>query len=146
MIRLSLEGRIMRVIPVVLLLALAPQVPPPVPATVLVGVVTEVQSREVQDQGNRYTTSTVTVAVAEVLKGRAEDTVTVEVVGGTVNGITMQTSDAPLLTVGDRAVFSLDSENRPIRTHGTSIYVLDAKDHLRGSPKTLEDVRKEVKR
>jgi hypothetical protein len=121
--------------------------PTPRPTTVVVGVVMTVVGREVADG----IVSDVTIAVEETLKGRVTRTLTTEILGGRVragteNELSMGSSSIEIPQEGDRIVLFLDGANRPTKTHGESLLQLDANDHVRGSNKTLADIRLEVKK
>ena len=80
----------------------------------------------------------------EVIKGNSEK-VTVAVVGGTVNGITLRVSSLPTLSAGERAVFFLNHRpNDECIEHlkGQGILKLDATNHVKGSRLSLDDIRR----
>lgn len=95
----------------------------------VIGSVVRVVPRHVtQPTGDELIVSKVTVAVEAVLKGPPAKIVETEVVGGTVNGITMASSWVPVLSVGDTALFRLDHRHRPIKVHGDAIVLLENPD------------------
>ena len=75
----------------------------------VVGSVTRTESRLVRTQrGDEIIVTRTWIRVEEALKGRVEPSVTVDVEGGTVNGISMRASDITPLAVGERAVLLLE--------------------------------------
>jgi hypothetical protein len=118
--------------------------------TVMVGTVTNVVSRQASTVEGQTIISDVTIAVVETLKGRAVKSIRSEVEGGSlvIDGkpITLEVSYVTVPKVGDKAVFFLDGNNRPVKMHQRSILQLDANDRVRGTGKTLEDIRREVQK
>src|SRR4051812_16034487 len=88
-------------------------------AVVLVGTVdSAVPLYRTNKYGDNVIVSQLSVRVSEVIKGDAPGFVTLEVEGGTINGITMKTSDLPELHPGDNVVFFLDrSESGELTPH-----------------------------
>ena len=87
--------------------------------------------------------------VAEVLKGQAKngEAITVEVEGGTIDGITLSVSDLPTVAAGENAVFFLGRGRRgEVVPHlrGQGILKLDALQRVAGTATTLADVRSAV--
>jgi hypothetical protein len=70
-----------------------------------------------------------------------------DVEGGTVNGLTMRVSDLPSVSVGDRGVFfvtrSKAGANVPHLRH-LGIVKLDASNLVRGTTVTLDDIKRQV--
>ena len=101
-------------------------------------------TREVNEYGDELIVSHASLAVEEVLKGDAGD-VTVDVEGGTVDGITMTVSSLPSVKQGERAVFFLTRGNsgkvRPYM-RGLGILKLDTSNTVKGSSLKLDDIRR----
>jgi hypothetical protein len=100
------------------------------------------------DFGDRLIVSVVHVAVDETLKGGPEQSVDVEVEGGTIGTLTLRVSDLDTFAPGDRAVFYLTHNHRgamvPHR-RGLGLQKLDRVGRVRGSGATLDQVRREVR-
>jgi hypothetical protein len=136
----------MLLVPCALVLLQGGGPPEPRPVTVVVGVVTSVVGREVPGGG---IVSDVTIAVDETIKGRAPKSLTIEVVGGTVRKgeETERNSASSNIDVpeeGDKIVVLLDVNHKPTKTHRNSLLILDQNDRVRGTGKTLWDLRREV--
>ena len=113
---------------------------------VVVASITHVQaSLERNEHGDEVIVSHAVLAVEEVLKGQASGQVTVDVEGGTLNGITMGVSSLPRVTAGERGVFFLtpgkDGKFKP-HMRGLGILKLDQTNTVKGSSLTLENIRK----
>jgi hypothetical protein len=70
---------------------------------------------------------------------------TLELEGGTLDGLTMRVSSLPSLQPGERAVFFLDpGSNGAHRPHRKSLGILklDRENVVRGSSLHLEDIRR----
>lgn len=82
------------------------------------------------------------------VKAAGQDVV-VELEGGTIGDLTLEVSDLPSLTRGERAVIFLRQNSRGAfvpHGRGQGILKLDSADHVRGSHLTLSDVRNAVQR
>jgi hypothetical protein len=89
------------------------------------------------------------VRVREVLKGASVpgDDLTVDVEGGTVDGITLHVSDVEPLNAGENAVLFIDEtrDGRKVpHLRGQGIVKVDANGRLQGSNLTVDDVRRAV--
>jgi hypothetical protein len=73
------------------------------------GTVTDVRSQWVGEGGQRRIVSYVTVKVEDGLKGEAGPTYTLQMLGGTVGGTTMEISDSPKFKVGDRDILFVEN-------------------------------------
>ena len=94
--------------------------------------------------GDRLIVSRVMLQVEETLKGSAEQTLVMDVAGGTLDGVTLRVSGLPLMTAGDRAVFFLDDIDPALHTphrQGDPILQLDDNDMVSGSSVRLNDIR-----
>ena len=94
--------------------------------------------------GDRLIVSRVLLQVEETLKGLAEETVAMEVPGGTLDGVTLRVSGQPLMQPGARAVFFLDRGASGVHTlhrRGEGMLPLDENDVVRGSNARLNDIR-----
>lgn len=112
----------------------------------IVGTVSDTRaSRRRSSFGDEIIVTTAIVRVGEILRGQSEAWVPLEVEGGTLDGLTMAVSDAPLLNRGDRAVFLIDRlrDGRfVLHRRGSGILPLRSDDHIADSALTLADVRR----
>ena len=100
------------------------------------------------DFGDRLITSIVHVIVEETLKGASQQTVDVEVEGGTIGDLTLRVSDLDTFATGDRAVFYLAHSRRGTlvpHLRGLGLQKIDQAGRIRGSNVTLDQVRREVR-
>jgi hypothetical protein len=113
-------------------------------AKVVVATVVETSARyERNEFGDELIVTQAELAVEEAIKGSSEP-VTMEIEGGTVDGITMRASDLPAIAKGERAVFFLTrGKGGRMAPHlrGQGILKLDSADRIRGSSLTLQDIR-----
>lgn len=72
------------------------------------GTVTNVHSQWIGEGAKRHIVTYVTFKVEDALKGNPGKETTLRMFGGTVNGQTMQVSDAPKFHVGDRDVLFVE--------------------------------------
>jgi hypothetical protein len=112
----------------------------------VIGSVSETRaSRRRSSHGDEIIVTTAVVRVSESLRGNAPAWVSLDVEGGTLNGVTLEVSDTPLLRRGDRAVFLIeqlpDRRYVPLRG-GAGIFKLKPDDSLENLPLTLNDVRR----
>jgi hypothetical protein len=94
--------------------------------------------------GDRLIVSEILLQVEETLKGAPEATLSMDLEGGSLDGITLHVSSLPEIRPGERGVFLL---NRAGQTHvphqrGLGILKLDADNYVRGSSLRLEDIRR----
>ena len=73
------------------------------------GTVTETQSQWAGEGGNRRIVTYVTFKVDEAIKGEPGATYTLRMLGGTVDGQTMEVTDAPKFKVGDRDIVFVEN-------------------------------------
>ncbi len=73
------------------------------------GTVTGVRSEWIGEGAQRRIVSYVTFKVEDAFKGAPGDQITLRMLGGTVDGHTMQVSDAPTFKVGDRDVLFVEN-------------------------------------
>ena len=113
---------------------------------VIVGRVTSVNSEwRVNDFGDRLIVSVVRVTVEETLKGQAQQTLDVEVEGGTIGELTLRVSDLATFTPGERAVFYLTRSRRGTLVpymRGQGLLKLDRDGRVAGSNVTLDEIRR----
>jgi hypothetical protein len=98
--------------------------------------------------GDNLIVSQLVVKVSEQLKGSTPDYLTLEVEGGTINGITMKTSDLPELHPGDNVVFFLDSDaSGELKPHlrGYGLLRLNSSGVVENSSLTLGQIRAELR-
>lgn len=100
--------------------------------------------------GDQIIVSQVQLHVEETLKGSGRDfALLVDVEGGTVGDLTLNVSDMPSVTAGERAVFFLNraSNGKHVpHLRGLGIIKLNEQDLAPGSSLTLETIRTEVQR
>ena len=101
----------------------------------------------VNEFGDQLIISRATLTVEEVHKGAPAETLTLDVEGGTLDGVTLRVSDLPELRPGDRAVFfvtqSRTGQNIPHR-RGDGILKLDDNDMVAGTTLSLSSVRAQI--
>ena len=119
-------------------------------ALVVVGAVERVRSEYQRNEfGDRLIVSIAEVRVREVLKGTgsAGDALTIEVEGGTVDGMTLRVSDMPTMAPGEQTVLFVNKNrqgrNVPhLRGHG--ILKFDTNGRVLRTGLTIDDVRRAV--
>jgi hypothetical protein len=102
----------------------------------------------VNDFGDRLITSVVHVVVDETLKGAAQQSMDVEVEGGTIGSLTLRVSDLDRFVPGDRAVFYVRHNRRGAlvpHLRGLGLQRIDPAGRVSGSSMTLEQVRRDVR-
>ena len=100
------------------------------------------------DFGDRLIISIVHVSVEETLKGASQQSMDVEVEGGTIGSLTLRVSDLETFTPGERAVFYLTHSRRGTlvpHLRGLGLQKIDQAGRIRGSNATLDQVRREVR-
>lgn len=80
--------------------------------TIFQGTVTDVKSEWTGEGGQRHIISYVTVKVEDTLKGNPGDTYTLRMLGGTVDGETMEVSDSPKFQIGDRDILFVQNNGK----------------------------------
>lgn len=117
-------------------------------ALVVVGRVETVQPRwHVNQYGDRLIVSSVRLSSVETLKGQPRSTVTVDVEGGSLDGVTLEVSDLPAFNPGDRAVFFLNQagQQRLVpHLRGEGIMKLDQNDRAQETNLSLDEIRELV--
>src|SRR5882757_6938761 len=73
------------------------------------GTVTDVRSQWVGEGGQRHINSYVTFKVEDAIKGKPGAQITLQMLGGTVGSETMEVTDAPKFTVGDRDILFVEN-------------------------------------
>jgi len=115
---------------------------------VVVGEIETVQSSwRVNEYGDRLIVSALRLGGVETLKGQPQSTVTVEVEGESIDGMTLKVSDLPAFTLGERAVFFLSrvSARRLVPSlRGQGVMKLDQNDRVEGTGLSLADIRQSV--
>lgn len=97
--------------------------------------------------GDRLIVSVVRVTVDETLKGQPQQTLDVEVEGGTIGDLTLRVSDLATFTQGERAVFYLTRSPRGALVpymRGQGLLKLDRSERVAGSSVTLDQIRRAV--
>jgi len=94
--------------------------------------------------GDRLIVSRYVLQAHETLKGRRAQAMSLDLDGGTLDGMTLRVSSSPVLAPGERAVFFLDGGNGAYHAHlkGQGILKLDDQDVVRGSSLTLGEIRR----
>lgn len=72
------------------------------------GTVTDVQSQWTGEGGQRHIVTYVTFKVEDPIKGEVGTTYTMNMLGGTVDGTTMEVTDSPKFKVGEREILFLE--------------------------------------
>jgi hypothetical protein len=72
------------------------------------GSVTEVRSQWVGEGAERHIASYITFKVEEALKGKPGASYTIQMLGGTVDGQTIEVSDSPKFAVGDHDLLFIE--------------------------------------
>ncbi|HAK07055.1 MAG TPA: hypothetical protein DCO65_07305 [Spartobacteria bacterium] len=73
------------------------------------GTVTDVRSQWAGEGGQRHIVTFVTFKVEDTLKGNAGATYSIRLLGGTVDGETMEVTDTPKFKVGDRDILFVEN-------------------------------------
>jgi hypothetical protein len=94
--------------------------------------------------GDRLIVSRIALKVEEVLKGSVDPSLSLDLDGGTLDGLTLRVSDLPSVQPGERAVFFLDRATAAYRPHlrGQGILKLDDQNAVHGSSVRLDDIRR----
>ena len=95
--------------------------------------------------GDKLIVSHVVLQVEETLKGAATATVSLDIEGGTLDGVELRVSSLPSLERGERAVFFLDAAGNGVyQSHlrGQGILKLDDHDLVKGSSLQLDEIRR----
>jgi hypothetical protein len=95
--------------------------------------------------GDQLIITHVTLQVEETLKGTPANVLTMDIEGGTLNGVTLKVSSMTTLAPGERGVFFLDQT--PGGSHaphlkGLGILKLDDNNIVHGSSLALGDIRR----
>jgi hypothetical protein len=111
----------------------------------VVATVQSVEPRLVRNRhGDVLIVSKLWLGVSEVVRGSSISSVSVDVEGGTLGGMTMRVSDLPEMKPGARALFLLgqlpDGSARLVN-RGESILGIGPDDRLPGTDLSLRDVR-----
>jgi hypothetical protein len=95
--------------------------------------------------GDRLIVSRVQLQIEETLKGAAAGTFSVDIEGGTLDGVTLRVSSMPVLKPGDRAVFMLergDSGAYQLHLRGQGVLILDEGNLVSGTDIRVDDIRR----
>jgi hypothetical protein len=115
-------------------------------ARIVVATVTHLNaSLERNEFGDELIVSHLQLAIEETLKGDRQGALSLDVTGGTVNGVTLRVSSLPAMATGERAVFFLDVGRNGVyvpHLRGQGILKLDAADRVQGTGLTLAEVRR----
>lgn len=104
-------------------------------------------SYETNQYGDRVIVSHVELTVEETLKGKPGSTATLDVLGGTFGGFTLEVSDEPKVNRGQRGVFFMRlNGNGKYVPHGgdQGVLELDAHNHVKGTSLDLDSVKQQV--
>ena len=119
-------------------------------ALVVVGEVERVRAEYQRNEfGDRLIVSVAEVRVREVLKGTANagDALTIDVEGGTVDGITLRVSDMPTMAPGEQAVLFVNKNRQGHNVphlRGQGILKFDTNGRVLGTSLAIDDVRRAV--
>lgn len=97
------------------------------------------------DHGDRLIISQVTVDVEETFKGASTNQMSLDLEGGTLDGVTLTVSSQTPVRPGDRAVFMLDmkpSGGHEPHLKGQGILKLDSNNNIEGTNLRLDDIRR----
>jgi hypothetical protein len=97
------------------------------------------------DYGDKLIISQVILEVEETFKGAPTNQMSVDVEGGTIDGITLVVSSQTPVKAGDRAVFMLNmnaSGGHVPHLKGQGILKLDSNNNIEGSDLRLDDIRR----
>ena len=112
---------------------------------VVVATVEDVKSAwKTNEHGDQLIVSTVQLRVEEALKGKAEPTVSMELLGGTLDGMTLEVSSLPKLARGERGVFFLEADGQGLlvpHKRGHGILKLDGENKVKGTSLHLTQIR-----
>lgn len=64
--------------------------------------------------GQRSIVTLVTFAVRQIHKGRAESTVTLQFLGGSVDGVTLEVADVPKFKIGERVILFIEGNGSAV--------------------------------
>lgn len=76
------------------------------------GTVTDVQSQWAGEGAQRHIVSYVTLKVDDPIKGNPGATYTIRMLGGTVDGQTMEVTDTPKFKIGDREILFVENNGK----------------------------------
>jgi hypothetical protein len=96
------------------------------------------------EHGDRLIVSRIELQVEETLKGVGASTLSLEIEGGTLDGLTLRVSDLPMVEPGERAIFFVNATHRGVHRlylRGQGILSLDEHQVIRGTTLRLDDVR-----
>lgn len=116
---------------------------------IVVATVSSVTPRWAENEfGDRLIISRLSLRVEETMKGAAATDVSMDVEGGTLDGLTLRVSNLPALERGKRAVFYLNAIAGGVyRPHlaGLGILELDDTGFVRGTNLDLATIRASVR-
>ena len=104
-------------------------------------------SYETNEYGDRLIVSHVDLNVEETLKGKAARRASLDIAGGTVNGVTLEVSHEPKVNLGQRGVFFMKVQrNGKFGPHmgDDAVLTLDANNRVKGTTMDLDAVRQAV--
>ncbi len=104
---------------------------------IIQGTVTDVKSQWTGEGAQRHIVSYVTVKVEETIKGKAGDSYTLQMLGGTVGEDTLEVSDSPKFAVGDRDIlFVVDNGKQFVPLVG----IMHGRFHVKQDKQTGADM------
>ena len=101
------------------------------------GTVTGVRSEWTGEGANRHIVSYVTFKVDDPIKGDAGENYTIRMLGGTVGDETMEVSDSPKFTSGDRDILFVENNGRQFIP---LVGIMHGRFHIRHNDQTGADV------
>jgi hypothetical protein len=114
---------------------------------VVAQVVAVTPSYETNEYGDRLIVSHVDLNVEETLKGKAAHRASLDITGGTLDGITLEVSHEPKVRLGERGVFFMKlKRNGKFGPHkgDEGVLALDAQNRVKGTTVDLPAVRQAV--
>ena len=96
------------------------------------------------EYGDRIIVSRIELDVEETLKGAAEPVVSLDVDGGTLDGLTLRVSGLDVLESGERAVLFLDAPKGRVHAphrRGDGILILDDQNMVKDTNLGLNEIR-----
>lgn len=114
---------------------------------VVAQVVGVTPSYETNEYGDRLIVSHVDLNVEETLKGRAAHRASLDIAGGTIDGITLDVSHEPKVNLGERAVFFMKLQrNGKYGPHmgDQGVLALDTHNRVKGTTVDLQTLKQAI--
>src|ERR1700680_4986869 len=101
------------------------------------GTVTDVRSQWIGEGAQRHIVSYVTFNVEDAMKGTPGVTYTLRMLGGTVDGETMEVSDSPKFAVGDRDIVFVENNGSQLIP---LVGIMHGRFHVETEPQTGREI------